>query len=176
MRVGPRRSHEIAVADYLADPRPRDPGEMKQRYPAMSQVVGRKHRHAGSRARALQCGAEPVRTEPVEHGPIGDAILAGHERGDGLEDHGRRRHRACWPRSRPDGDGPLSSGRTLRGPRRKEGLPLVFPTPERAAAVADVLESSALKRRCSPLRLRRRATDGLARDDGRPRARGRAPR
>ena len=68
------------MADKLADPRPRHPAQVQQRDAAVAQVVRRERRHAGGGAGAGDRGRKPVGAEALEHRPIGDAVVARHER------------------------------------------------------------------------------------------------
>jgi len=75
------------VTDELADPRPGHPAQVKERDPAVSEVVRREAGYAGCDASPRDCGSEAIAAKALEDRPLRNTILARHEPRDGLEEH-----------------------------------------------------------------------------------------
>ena len=71
----------------------------------MAQVVRGERRHARPSTRACERHPVAVGSEPAEHGPFGDAVVAGDKREHVLEQEGRRGDPA-WPSRLRRGDTP----------------------------------------------------------------------
>ncbi len=71
MAVRVRRYGEVPLPDVLADPRPGDAGKVKQRDPAVAQVVWREGRDPGGGAGTSQRRSELVAAEALEDTPVG---------------------------------------------------------------------------------------------------------
>jgi hypothetical protein len=82
----------------------------------VAQVVGRERRHARSRARARDGGAEAIATEALEHASLARTVVAGHELEHGVE--GGRRHVHPAPAAIRDGEERAGSALALTAAAR----------------------------------------------------------
>jgi len=75
MGVGVRRHGEVALAHVLADPRPRHAAQVQERDSSVTEVVGRKGRHARRRACARDDRPKPIGRDALEHAPLGRPVV-----------------------------------------------------------------------------------------------------
>ena len=79
MGVRTSSSREVVVPDDLADPRPRHPAEMKQRYTAVAKVMRTEQGNSGSRAAPCHRGAKAVRSHEVEYPTMRMPVFPGNQ-------------------------------------------------------------------------------------------------
>jgi hypothetical protein len=85
-------SHQVVVADELADLRPWHAAEMQERDATVAEVVRRERWHPGCGAGLCHSRPEPVSCHVVEHSAVAVPVLARNELEHLREQHGWRRN------------------------------------------------------------------------------------